>query len=252
MTQRIDPAEMTQSLDALRAECAALSAAMFTVTADDWTRPTGCQPWDVAGLLGHVDVILAWLPGMLGTTGPSPGAGGNRSRARDADAAPPLPEDGGGAPGKSREGVSAVGYYRADERFSVATSAKRIELGQGRAGLAGIDALPAVFERTWREVVRLCEHEPEDRVVVTRHGDSMLLSDFLATRVVEVGVHGLDLAAALDRDAWLTPAASELLVGLFGPDLVAGRDDLTFIRTATGRLPLANGELPGPNWPFLG
>lgn len=43
-------------------------------------------------------------------------------------------------------------------------------------------------------------------MIGNRRGDTMLLTDFLVTRVVEVGIHGLNLADALDRPAWLTPA----------------------------------------------
>jgi hypothetical protein len=37
-------------------------------------------------------------------------------------------------------------------------------------------------------------------VVLTRHGDRMLLTEFLRTRVLELAVHGLDLAAVDDRE----------------------------------------------------
>ena len=66
----------------------------------------------------------------------------------------------------------------------------------------------------------------------------MLLRDFMVTRVVEVAVHGLDLAAALDRSPWLTPEAAAELTGLLLPDPSAGLgglDVVTFVRAATGR-----------------
>jgi hypothetical protein len=61
-------------------------------------------------------------------------------------------------------------------------------------------------------VDRLCRAEPEGHVVRTRHSDPMLLSEFLLTRVVEVAVHGLDLADALSasrspgRKPWTSAA----------------------------------------------
>ncbi|WP_370462371.1 hypothetical protein [Nocardiopsis sp. FR6] len=59
--------------------------------------------------------------------------------------------------------------------------------------------------------------EPVDRVVVTRHGDRMLLTDFLVTRVLEAVVHGLDLADALGREPWTRrEALAVVLASLFG------------------------------------
>jgi hypothetical protein len=76
----------------------------------------------------------------------------------------------------------------------------------------------------------------------------MTVDDFLTTRVVELGVHGLDLAAALGRQPWLTEPAAEvitdLLLGAANPSVL---DDLgwrrpTFIAKATGREPLTEAE----------
>ena len=78
----------------------------------------------------------------------------------------------------------------------------------------------------------------------TRHGDAMLLSEFLITRVVEVAVHGLDVAEALGCEPWLTAEAGtvvrELLLGSGQLDAVRelGWDGPTFLRKATGRAAL--------------
>jgi hypothetical protein len=68
---------------------------------------------------------------------------------------------------------------------------------------------------TWQQVDRLCRAEPEGRVVRTRHSDPMLLSEFLLTRVVEVAVHGLDLADALGRE----PVTREEALDAGRPDI---------------------------------
>lgn len=83
-------------------------------------------------------------------------------------------------------------HYRPDDRFAPDTNAARIARAQDHAAqqLSG-SALAAGFEATWQVVERLCWAEPDGRVVRTRHGDAMLLSEFLLTRVVEVAVHGL-------------------------------------------------------------
>ena len=70
----------------------------------------------------------------------------------------------------------------------------------------------------------------------------------MKTRILEMGVHGMDLADALGRRPWLTPAAASvvlsMLVGLWGADPAPalGWSDLTFIETATGRRPLTEAE----------
>jgi hypothetical protein len=101
------------------------------------------------------------------------------------------------------------------------------------------------FARAWRAADAAVAAAPPGRLVRTRHGDAMALTEFLRTRVVEVAVHGLDLAEALDRRPWLTPTAAAVVA-----DLVAGRpvpadlgwDALTLVRKATGRVPLTGAE----------
>ncbi|NED51137.1 hypothetical protein G3I24_09490, partial [Micromonospora aurantiaca] len=87
---------------------------------------------------------------------------------------------------------------------------------------------------------------PPGLVVRTRHGDAMALPEFLRTRVVEVAVHGLDLADALDRPPWLTPPAAAVVAGVLtgGAPVPPGLrwDTLTVLRKATGRLPLTGDE----------
>jgi uncharacterized protein (TIGR03083 family) len=205
---------------AFRAEAGRLSVVLHELSPPDWSRPTPCPPWTVAELLGHILTTIAWLPGMLA------------------------------APAPAAATVSAAGYYRPDQRFSAQANAERVALGRRRAGSAGDGpGLAAEFGRTWRHVLRQCEPEPPERVVRTRHGDAMLLSDFLLTRVVEVGVHGLDLASALGRPPWLTRAAAGLLGDLLFTG--AGRrakhdlgwDPLTAVRKATGRLGMTSAEV---------
>nr|WP_233625307.1 maleylpyruvate isomerase family mycothiol-dependent enzyme [Actinoplanes sp. ATCC 53533] len=209
-------------LDAFAAETAELAAVMLDVAPADWSRASPCPPWTVAELLGHVATVIGWLPGML------------------AAPAPPRAE------------VSAAGYYRADDRFSPATNAARLDLAARRAAAASDGhALALAFHADQREIVGLCRREPADRVVGTRHGDAMSLTDFLVTRIVEVGVHGLDLADGLGRPAWLTPAAAGVLTDLFLGDggRATGRrlgwDDPTLLRKVTGRRTLTDREAAG-------
>lgn len=203
-----------QVLTAFRAEAEALGGGVAGVSRAGWDRPTRCEPWSVRELLGHACVVLGWLPGML--TGVPP----------------------------ERGEVSAAEYYRPDGRFTSASNAARVDLARERAHRhASGAALAAEFDRLWREVDLRCREEPGGRVVRTRHGDAMLLTDFMVTRVVELAVHGLDLADALGEDPWLTPAAGDVVLRLLvGPRVESvdqlgwGRDH--FLRKATGRTPL--------------
>ncbi|MFI6071548.1 maleylpyruvate isomerase N-terminal domain-containing protein [Actinoplanes sp. NPDC051343] len=185
-------------LDVLVAESEALVAAL---PAGRWSRPTRCAPWDVRELLAHVRVAVGRVTTMLA------------------------------APAPSEATVPAVDYYRPDARFSPATNADRVATARS----AVVDDELAAFAATVSEVAAACRAQPPGRVVRTRHGDPMLLDDFLTTRVVEVAVHGFDLADAAGVPSWLTPAAAEVLQDLLlGP---GGRapDPLHFLRAATGR-----------------
>jgi uncharacterized protein (TIGR03083 family) len=203
---------MRPVLAAFAAETGRLATVVLDLAPEEFARPSPCPPWTVAGLLGHVATAVGRLPGML------------------ADPAPPRAE------------VSAAGYYRADERFSPGTNEDRVATGTRRAGAAADGhALAVAFDADRRSIVELCRREPADRVVRTRHGDAMLLTDFLVTRVVEVGVHGLDLADGLGRPAWLTAPAAAVLTGLFfgddGPPV-----DADLLRGLTGRRALTPEE----------
>jgi uncharacterized protein (TIGR03083 family) len=192
-------------LVAFRSEASALVAGLGRLPEGGWAAPTRCAPWDVRDLLGHVHVAVARLPSML------------------AEPAPP------------RALVTAVEYYRPDERFGAAVTAGRIDSAREHAAAQTGEAALAGFATMCESVARLCEREPAARVVRTRHGDAMLLSEFLTTRVVELALHGLDLADAIAAPAWLTPAAAALLQDLLlGPGRSAP-DPERFIRAATGR-----------------
>ncbi len=221
-------------LEAFRLEAGELSRAVAGLSEAEWDRPTRCEPWSVRDLVGHVRVGIAWLPRML--DGPAP----------------------------DRAEVGAAEYYRPDDRFSPRTNAARIGLAQDHAaGHASGAALAEDFAATWQQVDQMCRAEAEDRVVRTRHGDAMLLSEFLLTRVVEAAVHGLDLADALGREPWLTTeAGAAVLELLLGPGRLDGARELgwdvpTLLAKVTGRAALdatetAQVEQLGMRWITLG
>ncbi|PRX98546.1 maleylpyruvate isomerase N-terminal domain-containing protein [Allonocardiopsis opalescens] len=201
---------------ALRAEVAAFTGAVAGFAEHDFRASTRCVPWTVAELLIHVRDAVNRLPSML------------------ADLPP------------ARADVSAAGYYQPDVRFSVATNADRVMIAQkGAREFATGRALGASFTAACEELLAAVASEPAGRLVRTRHGDAMSLTDFLATRVVELGLHGLDVSDALGRPAWLSPQAARVLELLLlsgeDPDRARpdGWDRLDFLRKATGRAGLS-------------
>ncbi|MER7003811.1 maleylpyruvate isomerase N-terminal domain-containing protein [Dactylosporangium sp. NPDC000555] len=213
------PAEDSRVLTAFRDEADAFVAALDGLTAHAWERPTRCVPWQVRDVVGHVITTLARVPEMVA------------------------------APAPDRPDTTATSYYRADQRFSEPANAERVRTANRRASDVEAVALVHDLTETVRTVIASCRHEPADRVVRTRHGDAMLLSDFLTTRVVELAVHGLDVADAVGHQPWLTAAAAEHLQELlFGPDwrttvATLGWDPVVLLRKATGRASATAEEL---------
>src|SRR5690349_5244375 len=152
-------------LAAFVAEAESLSAVLAALAEAEFDRPTRCVPWTAGALLAHMGMGVDQVALML------------------ADPAP------------ARTDTDAVGYYRRDKRFSATTNRERVDGATAAAVRMGSGAaLVARFTRTWREVAAAVAAQPVGRVVRTRHGDAMLLTDFMVTRVVELAVHGLDLA----------------------------------------------------------
>lgn len=204
--------------EAFRVEGARLAEAMSGLDESEFDRPTACVPWTVRDLLAHVCLGAGRLLTML---------------------AQPAP---------LRAEVDAAGYF-GREKFASGTDAARIDSAQRAAAQATSGhALAAELARSWRAVDAALAVVPPDRVVRTRHGDAMTVDDFLVTRVVELGVHGLDLAVALGRAPWLSDQAAAVIADL----LSAGRerairgplrwDRRTFIEKATGRAGITDGE----------
>ncbi|MEV4664552.1 maleylpyruvate isomerase N-terminal domain-containing protein [Micromonospora echinofusca] len=200
---------------AFRDECERLGEVLCRVDEADLDRPTDCRPWTVRELLAHVRTGAGRLVDML--------------------AAP--------APGEAR--VDAAAYFGA-AKFTPPVDAARVDAGRREARELDGATLVADFDRAWRAALDAVDAASPDRVVRTRHGDAMALGEFLRTRVVEVGVHGLDLAAALGRRPWLTPTAAQVVADLLtgGRPVPAalGWDRLTLIRKATGRAALTARE----------
>jgi uncharacterized protein (TIGR03083 family) len=179
---------------ALAAEAATLQAVISGLTEADLDRASPCPPWTIRELSCHVLI------------------GADRIRqalAELADDTAPL--------------ITTVHYFGPDQRFSAATNADRIQTARALAArLGGPSAIAAELGRRSRHSIELLASAPSSQTIQTRHGDRMLLTDFARTRVVELAVHGLDLAFGLDRQPWMTSAAADILIDLLLP---GGRSD---------------------------
>jgi uncharacterized protein (TIGR03083 family) len=222
--------------DAFGTESRRLSDVVAGLDDAAFGRPTPCDPWTVADLVYHVAMTMRRLPGMLA-----------------------APEPAG------TDLVPAPGYYRADQRFSAATNADRIQSAQrGAADLAGAAVRGRHFDESRQQAEMTLRAVPPGRVVRTRHGDLMLLTEFLRTRVLELAVHGLDLAAALEHEPWMTAQAADVTEDLLLPSPAAARlraetgwDQVTLIAGLTGRRPVTRAETQhlrstGVEWLALG
>jgi uncharacterized protein (TIGR03083 family) len=148
-----------------------------------FARPTPCDPWTVAELVCHVAMTMRRLPGML---------------------APPEPAGAALVP--------AAGYYRADQRFSAATNADRIESAQrGAAALSGAGARARDFGKARQRAWVALRAAPPGRVVQTRHGDLMLPSAAATRLRAETGWDQLTLIAGLTGRRPVTPAETQLI-----------------------------------------
>jgi uncharacterized protein (TIGR03083 family) len=209
-------------LGAVETEGERLVAAMLDLGDEGFDRPTPCEPWSTRELLAHVLGACQRLPSMLSEPEPA------------------------------QAEVSAWEYFRND-RLGGAPDPDRIEAARERAvtftsGQGIVRALAAAV----RDMVSLARSEPPERIVRTRWGDAMLLTEYLATRVVELAVHGLDLARAVRQPPWLSEEAArvteQVLTGRMSSDerRRVAWDRLTLIEKATGRVPLTDSEAAPP------
>ena len=214
-------------VDALTAEAVALREALLELDERAFDRPTACRPWTVKELLAHLLVACQRVPRML--DGPVP----------------------------ARAEVSARAYFQGDKLGGTADEDRIAAAQRDAAGFASGHELVAALTAAVGEMVALAGAEPDDRLVFTRWGEAMLLTEYLKTRVFELAVHGLDLALALGRPPWTTADVASITVGVLcehgRPDI--DWDDVTLIAKTTGRFPVTADEVAAAGdallWPRL-
>lgn len=194
----------TSALDAFAGEAGRLAAALTGLTRPDAAdnpggpahpgldAPSGCPPWTVRELVCHVRIAVSRLPGMLAAPAPH---------------GPPAPVQACYDPAYDPAHADAAAH--ADR-----VAAARLDA----AAWPTPYAVTAAFTRAVDAAVAAARRHDPARLVRTRWGRPMTLEDYLVTRVVEVAVHGRDIAAGLGRAPWTTPAAARVVAGLLAED----------------------------------
>jgi uncharacterized protein (TIGR03083 family) len=225
------PAHSYEELtDALAEALQALEDGLATLDGDDWNRPTllrtsspDIPPWTVLELAAHFDIFMGLVLGLV--------AGAKASR-------PTLDRASFGIAVSDSSQGPILYQYMADH-------------AKGQSPAAVLEMVRETFKRAV-DVIRTTS---PDVVGPAFYGD-MRLDEFVATRIVEAVVHGIDLTDALGRPTLSMPKAVPIAAGILDevvartrvpgrPDDLIG-DDLAFIRAASGR-----GEHADPRFPVV-
>lgn len=209
----------TEALRALRAECEGVSRTAAALSEADFALPTRCPAWNVKELLGH----------MLRDV----------DRINTALASPVV----------AAADCDSVEYWR---RYD-ASAASPDSIGVADRARAAAAAYPTGsdlvrgWDDLWRTAVSSAETSEPGRVVRT-WGPALTLDEFIRTRVVEITVHGMDLAEALGLGTWSTDGGRAITVGILTrlldptPPSALTWDETTFIEKGTGRRTLTEKE----------
>ena len=202
-------------LAAFTDECAAVDQMLAGVPDDAWERPA-LGEWNLAALTAHLVRAATRITEYL-----------------------PLPVEG-------EPEVDRVGYWRYDTEGQASAIAKR-----AIDEAAAVDAreLPGRFAAGWRATAAAVNDHGPDQVLHTIMGP-MRLDEYLATRVVEITIHHIDVRVALDLPPVSTPAAGRLTMGilehLLGEPRPRNMGRTRFLQAATGRI-----ETDDPRFPVL-
>jgi hypothetical protein len=217
------------AIDLLEEELGRVAGVFAGLPAEEWARPTRLVPldpdlphWTVFELAGHFDISIG-LTRML------------------------IDSAQQGQPGRDR--VSFFIFPRSEVAPTVYEYAYTMVEGKTPADM------PTVLAETFAKTVSEARASSPD-TIGSGYYALMRLDEFVASRVVEAVVHGLDLTQALGRDPIATPegisATAGILDQLLARRTVAGRpgdlaDDMAWIQAAAGRAPH-----PDPRLPLIG
>lgn len=197
-------------VDALDAQLRDVDALLESLEPPDWERPTRCPPMRVREMVGHLGSVL------------------HRFAEEAAE-----PRD---------DAVNCDRY-----RYWDPDPARAERVLRGSLEAAARPELLEWFGAASAAAVAAAREMPADKPC--RRGDSVLPAvEFVATRVLEAGVHGMDVGHATLRGEVIHPLARRVVVDILQTRLGSalpvsiGWDDRTFILTGTGRKPLLANE----------
>jgi uncharacterized protein (TIGR03083 family) len=222
-----------EMVDALATEgLPALQDTLTRLGPEDWQRSTLLQPpdpqrppWTVLELAAHFDVFMGLTLGLV---------------AEPMSAQPVVDR--------------ASFYISVSDRSKVAPVIYQyiVDHAQGHTPATILDKV----NQTFTQALEAIKTTPPDTIGPGFFGP-MRLDEFVATRLVETRVHGLDLTDALGMPPLPMPRtttmAAEVLDEVLARRAVPGRpadleaDNLAFIRAAAGR-----GQHPDPRLPVVG
>jgi hypothetical protein len=210
----------------LEAELAGVERVFSGLSEDQWRLPTGLVPvdpalphWTVFELAGHFDIAIGLTRMLI------------------AGAVPGRP---------ARDRTSFFINPRSETAPVVYDYAYKMVEGKTPADM------PGVLHETFSKTVAEARAVPAS-TVGPGYFAPMRVDEFVASRIVEAVVHGIDLTQALGRDSITTPeglaATAAILDDLLARRTVAGRlaelsDDLDWILAASGRAESGDNRLP--------
>jgi uncharacterized protein (TIGR03083 family) len=212
-------------VDALEAQCKELVALVGELGPDEWDRPTRCPGWTVKELVAHCAGMLVRLVG------------------ENATEVPGSPE------------IDRVGYYGYDpegpregedpsKTFSEVIRDRVIDEVGGRSGEELLRSLEGSVDAAIAGVREI----PAGRVIKRSGHPRMTFGEFGASRVLEFGVHSMDIGHATLRGERVHPDAVPIITGILDGILgsrlpvALGWDPRTYILTGTGRRHLLQNE----------
>ena len=215
------PFSSTEVRDAFAAECRQVAATLASVPSDAWDRPALGQ-WTLHELVAHLFRAVTRVDAYLDQPIEVPAGS-----AEDRSAMP-----------------DRISYFQMDLAGQAAAIAER---ARKDAATLDRDTAAAHFDRAWRACDARVRALPPDHITTSLRGP-MLLDEYLATRVVELVVHHMDVRAALDLPPQSDPAAARLtmaiLEGLLGGPRPRNLGRTRFILAATGRVEVDDRRFP--------
>ncbi len=212
-------------VDALERQSKELAALLDELSDADWERPTRCPGWSVKEVAAHVEGMMQRLVTY-------------NKQAVDGPAEIDRVGYYGYDPDGPREGEDPSKTFSEVIRDRVIDEAGKRTGPEIRDGVANAIA----------EMMSGLRETPGDRVIKRSGHPKIRFDEFVASRVLEFGVHTADIGHATLRGERIHPDAvpviTGILHGLLGSSLPIGMgwDDRTFILSGTGRRKLEPNE----------